>query len=126
LSDIVSIGANCLVQVDDRFFLLAEIEAIAPGVEIDPTIFIEISEFQFNALRDAGEEVCIIQDTIPVAEPGLDVEFKCIFFINDQVFLVFDVENSTDEAVLVRVNPLDALRFLQQEVGFCPIIQFMD
>jgi hypothetical protein len=112
--------------VDNRFFLLAEIEAKAPGVEIDPDIFIEINEFEFNALRDAGEQVCTIQDTIPVAGPGLEVEFKCIFFVDDQVFLVFDVENSIDEAVLVRTTPLEALRRLQQGAEFCPIIEFID
>ena len=121
-NNIVTIGANCLVQVNNRFFLVAEIEVSAPGVEIDPRFFIEITAAQFEALKAAGEMLCTIQDTIPVAQPGFTVEFKCIFFVEDQVFLVFDVENSTDENVLVRTTPLDALQRLQQGAHFCPIL----
>ncbi len=126
MTDIVTIGANCLVQIENRFFLLAEIEAVVPGVEIDPDIFIEINQAQFNALKNAGEPECTIQDTIPVAEPGFNVEFKCVLFVNDQVFLVFDVENATDEAVLARTTPLEALRRIFGGASFCPIIQFSD
>ncbi|HEX2952757.1 MAG TPA: hypothetical protein VHR47_02090 [Bacillota bacterium] len=121
-NNIVSIGANCLVQVNNRFFLAAEIEVNAPGIEIGPDFFIELTAAQFEALRSAGEMLCTVQDTIPVAQPGFDVEFKCIFFVEDQVFLVFDVENSTDESVLVRTSPLDALQRLQQGAHFCTIL----
>ena len=121
-NNIVTIGANCLVQVENRFFLVAEIEAKAPGVEIDPEFFIEITAADFDALLEAGEPLCTVQDTIPVCSTGFKVEFKCIFFVEDQVFLVFDVENSTDESVLVRTTPLDALQRLQQGAHFCPIL----
>ncbi|CAI8980925.1 hypothetical protein EMIT07CA2_60263 [Brevibacillus sp. IT-7CA2] len=32
----ITIGANSIARIGDRFFLIVEVEAKAPGVEIDP------------------------------------------------------------------------------------------
>ncbi|MEI4614784.1 hypothetical protein [Bacillus cereus] len=42
--DIISIGANCIVRIRNRFFLLVEIEVEFGNVAIEEFVFIRISE----------------------------------------------------------------------------------
>lgn len=104
----ITIGSNCILQLDcdteDQFWLSVEVEAKVPaeGVEIDPVFLIRITPEQKDALLGAGVELCKITDTPPVAGPGEDVELKGVFIQGCTAFRVFDVENSTDQAVFVR------------------------
>lgn len=98
----INIGANCIFQANNNFYLLVEVEAKAPGVEVDPEFVVRLTVPQANALIASGVQVCQVTDTPPTPAPGLDVEFKGVFVIDNTVaFQVFDVENSTDNSVLV-------------------------
>jgi hypothetical protein len=110
----IRIGSNCIFQANNNFFLLVEVEAIAPGVEVDPIFIVRLTVPQANALIAAGVAVCEITDTPPTPMPGFEVEFKGVFVIDNTVaFQVFDVENSTDTAVLVvtRLIPVVTMPF---------------
>ncbi|PIH06198.1 hypothetical protein [Clostridium combesii] len=98
----INIGANCIFQANNNFYLLVEVEAKAPGVEVDPEFVVRLTVAQANALIAAGVPVCQVTDTPPTPKPGLNVEFKGVFVIDNTVaFQVFDVENSSDTSVLV-------------------------
>jgi hypothetical protein len=60
LADIVTIGSNCIIKNGNRFFLLAEIEAKVPGVEIDPIIIIRVTPQQAIKLQRGGLKLCSI------------------------------------------------------------------
>ncbi|MBU5437382.1 hypothetical protein KQI42_05135 [Tissierella sp. MSJ-40] len=99
-NDPISIGATCVARIDDRFFLLIEIEIKIPGRDIQEVIVIEITAAQAAALIAAGVMRCQIVDRIPT---GMEVNLICAFVVGTNVFLVFNVENMTDRLVLVRV-----------------------
>lgn len=48
--DIISIGANCIVRIRNRFFLLVEIEVEFGNVAIEEFVFIRISEQEARTL----------------------------------------------------------------------------
>lgn len=97
--DPITIGARCIAEISGRFFLLIEIETD----DIERVVVIRISAAQAAVLLAAGVMRCRIQDTIPVATPGGEVNLICAFVEGNEVFVVFNVENTTDELVLVRV-----------------------
>lgn len=96
----ITIGATCITQIDGNFFLLVEIEV---GSEIEEVIVFRITAVQAAQLLRLGVPRCGVSDTIPTSRPGTDVELICAFVVGDEVILVFDVENTSDEFVLVRV-----------------------
>jgi hypothetical protein len=49
----VEMRSRCMINYNGRFFLLAEIEAKAPGVEIDP-IVIRLTDEQARRLHNGG------------------------------------------------------------------------
>lgn len=100
----IFIGANSVAQIGDRFFLIVEVEAVVPGVEVDPVFAVRLTADQARRLIQAGVMRTRIQNTRPQARPGLEVEFKGVLFANGRFFSVFDVENSTDISVLVRIS----------------------
>lgn len=99
ISEISSIGASCVAEINGRFFLLLEIEI----GNFEQVFVIRISAAQAAALLRAGVELCRIINTIPTPTPGSEVNLICVFVVGDNAFLVFNVENTTDELVLVRV-----------------------
>ncbi|NQF14441.1 hypothetical protein HPY31_11020 [Brevibacillus sp. HB1.3] len=109
----ITIGANSIAKIGNRFFLIVEVEAKAPGVEIDPVFAVRTTPQQARALIKAGVMRTIIQNTRPRACPGLKVEFKGVLFANGRFFSVFDVENSTDISVLVRISRERAQRLIR-------------
>lgn len=119
----VTIGSRCIIKNLNRFFLLAEIEAKAPGVEIDPIIIIRITRFQAMRLLRGGLKLCPIRTTKPKATKGLTVEFKCVFIDQGRAFAIFDVENSTDEAVLVRISLQRARELIRKGARRCTVIR---
>ncbi|WMM26310.1 hypothetical protein RBU61_06450 [Tissierella sp. MB52-C2] len=102
-NDPIGIGATCVAQIDGRFFLLIEIEIEAAGFEREEVIIFEITAAQAAALIAAGVMRCRIVTTIPTPGPGQEVNLICAFVVGQNVFLVFNVENATDQLVLVRV-----------------------
>ncbi|MGG1661799.1 hypothetical protein [Brevibacillus sp. NRS-1366] len=109
----IFIGANSIAQIGERFFLIVEVEAKVPGVEIDPVFAVRITRQQAQRLLNAGVMRTTIQNTRPQPRPGFDVEFKGVLFANGRFFSVFDVENATDTSVLVRINREQARRLIR-------------
>ncbi|MED4751824.1 hypothetical protein [Brevibacillus choshinensis] len=109
----IFVGANSIARIGNRFFLIVEVEAKVPGVEIDPVFAVRITREQARRLLNAGVMRTIIQNTRPQSRPGFDVEFKGVLFANGRFFSVFDVENSTDISVLVRINREKAQRLIR-------------
>lgn len=109
----IFIGANSIARIGNRFFLIVEVEAKVPGVEVDPVFAVRLTREQARRLLNAGVMRTTIQNTRPRPRPGLDVEFKGVLFANGRFFSVFDVENSTDTSVLVRINRKQAQRLLR-------------
>lgn len=98
----VRIGAQCVARIDDTFLLLVEIEVQVPGEDIEQVLIIRLTPAQAAALIPVVG-LCRIVSTIPTPAPGRDVDFICAFVLDGNVFLVFDIETSTtDELVLVR------------------------
>ncbi|WP_082129675.1 hypothetical protein [Aneurinibacillus tyrosinisolvens] len=122
-SSTVEIGSRCIIRNQGRFFLLAEIEAKAPGVEIDPIIIIRLTNDQARRLLRGGLKLCPIRNTRPRSTPGLKVEFKCIFIDRGRAFSIFDVENSTDNAVLVRISLQRARELIRRGARRCTVIR---
>lgn len=102
-SEPISIGATCIAEIDDQFFLLVEIEVEVPGDDIEQVVIFNITEDQAEDLMEAGVEECTIVDHITKPSPGTKIDLLCVFVVGNFAFLVFDVENSTDEFLLVRV-----------------------
>lgn len=96
---LIRLGARCIANIDGQFFLLIEIEI----GEREEVIVIRITPEEARALMRAGIETCRIVTEIPTPTPGREVELICAFVVGNNAFLVFDVENTTDELVLVRV-----------------------
>ncbi|MFP3392083.1 hypothetical protein [Brevibacillus sp. SIMBA_040] len=109
----IFIGANSIARIGNRFFLIVEVEAKVPGVEVDPVFAVRLTREQARRLLNAGVMRTTIQNTRPRPRPGLDIEFKGVLFANGRFFSVFDVENSTDTSVLVRINREQAQRLLR-------------
>ena len=102
-NDPIEIGATCVAHIDNKFFLLVEIEIEVMCFEREEVVVIEITEDQAEALIAAGVMRCQIVNTIPTPSPGREVELICVFVVGQNAFLVFDVENNEDRLVLVRV-----------------------
>ncbi|WP_240419469.1 hypothetical protein [Paenibacillus periandrae] len=100
----VTIGANSIAKIGNRFFLIVEVEAKSPGVEIDPVFAVRTTSQQAVSLIRAGVKRTIFQNSPPTPSRGKKVELKGVLFANGRIFSVFDVENSTDISVLVRIN----------------------
>lgn len=99
IDEVSSIGANCIAEINGNFFLLVEIEI---GDFEDVFVF-RISAALAAQLLRSGVELCEIVTTIPTPSPGTEVNLICVFVVGENAFLVFNVENTTDELVLVRV-----------------------
>jgi len=121
LEDAISIGANCIVQIRNRFFLLVEIEVEAGNVEIEEFVFIRISRREAMTLLNSGVQRCEISNRIPRPD-GLEVEFICILIVDGEAFEVFDVEDNVDEAVLVRIPLFEARRLIRMGARQCVVI----
>lgn len=102
------IGARSLFNFqNERFFLLVEDEITIPdkGVEIDPVNIYEIDEQTFNFIKDEGDTPVIVpSDTLPTVPPGFKLERKCIFTVNNAYFVIYDLEDGTDNNVLLRIS----------------------
>jgi hypothetical protein len=118
----ITVGANCLFKTNHKPFLLVEIEIAAPGVDIGPVIIISLTDEQFRALSAGGIPVCKKVKKAPKPSPGVNVEFKCVFIDDEKAFLIFDVENATDTAVLVRVSVTRALMLIEEGARQCTVI----
>jgi hypothetical protein len=102
------IGARCLFNFrNERFFVLVEDEITVPdkGVEIDPVNIYEIDEQTFNFIRDEGDTpVCVPVDTLPPVPPGFKLERKCIFTVDNAFWVIFDLEDETDNNVILTID----------------------
>ena len=102
------IGARSLFNFrNERFFLLVEDEITIPdkGVEIDPVNIYEIDEQTFDFIRDEGDTPVIEQvDTLPTVPPEFKLERKCIFTVDNSYFVIYDLEDGTDNNVLLRIS----------------------
>lgn len=102
------IGARSLFNFrNERFFLLVEDEITIPaqGVEIDPVNIYEIDQQTFNFIRDEGDTPVIRPViTLPPVPPGFKLERKCIFSVDNAYYVIYDLENGTDNNVLLRIG----------------------
>lgn len=119
----ITIGANSIAKIGNQFFLIVEVEAKTTGVEIDPVFAVRTTAQQAAALLRAGVKRTIIQKTNPKPSRGKDVEFKGVLFANGRIFSVFDVENSTDISVLVKINEAQAQRLISLGARIIKVIR---
>lgn len=109
----ITIGANSIAKIGNRFFLIVEVEAKTTGVEIDPVFGVRTTAQQAAALLRAGVKRTKFQNTDPKPTRTTKVELKGVLFANGRIFKVFDVENATDISVLVRINRAVADRLIR-------------
>lgn len=121
LQDPVTIGAHCILQVKNRFFLVVEIEVDADNVAFSEFVFIRITRQEAMALLNSGVRRCEITRHIP-RSAGLDVEFVCVLIVGAEAFALFDVENDFDEAVFVKISLIEAQRLIRKGAKRCTII----
>ncbi|QRG66443.1 hypothetical protein [Brevibacillus choshinensis] len=119
----IFIGANSIARIGNRFFLIVEVEAKVPGVEVDPVFAVRLTRDQARRLLNAGVMRTTIQNTRPQPRPGLDVEFKGVLFANGRFFSVFDVENATDTSVLVRISRQRAMRLIRNGARIIRVVR---
>ncbi|MCZ8513386.1 hypothetical protein O9H85_13300 [Paenibacillus filicis] len=112
----ITIGANSIAKIRNRFFLIVEVEAKTTGVEIDPVFGVRTTAQQAAALLRAGVMRTIFATSDPKPSPKKKVELKGVLFANGRIFKVFDVENSTDVSVLVRINLVTAQKLIRSGV----------
>lgn len=102
------IGARCLFNFrNERFFLLVEDEIEVPdkGVELDPLNVYEIDQQTFDFIRDEGDtHVCEPVTTLPTVPPGFHLERKCIFTVDNAYWAIYELENGTDEIVILIIS----------------------
>ncbi|KIN81942.1 hypothetical protein [Clostridium botulinum] len=104
--DPITIGAACVAELAPNVFvLLVEIEVEVTGENIEEVLIIRITPAQAAELiRSVGHCQIVGPDEIPTPAPGREVTLICSFVFGENVFLVFDVETSTiNDLVLVRV-----------------------
>ncbi|WP_352420797.1 spore coat protein [Proteiniborus sp.] len=99
INEISGIGASCIAEINGMFFLLIEIEI----GNLERVFVIRISAALAAQLLSSGVELCEIVNRIPTSTPGTEVNLICAFVVGENVFLVFNIENDTDELILVRV-----------------------
>lgn len=119
----VTIGANSIAKIGNRFFLIVEVEAKSPGVEIDPVFGVRTTAKQAGSLIRAGVMRTIFQKTPPTPSRGKKVELKGVLFANGRIFSVFDVENTTDVSVLVRINREQANKLIRGGTRIIKVIR---
>ncbi|MCM3774149.1 hypothetical protein M3225_27430 [Priestia aryabhattai] len=122
IEDIISIGANCIVKIGNRFFLLVEIEVEFGNVAIEEFVFIRISEQEARILLAGGIQRCTIVNSLPRSCDDLEVEFICVLIAGGEAFVVFDVENDVDKAVLVPISLREAERLIRRGARRCTVI----
>ena len=115
--DVISIGANCIFSVGNRFFLLVEIEVEADDVEIEEFVFIRISRQEAKTLLNAGVDLCTISRRVPD-----DADFVCVLIVGGQAFALFEVEDDMEEAVLVPISLRTAKRLIRNGARKCTVI----
>jgi hypothetical protein len=120
--NVITIGSNGLFRAAGDFFLLVEVEAKTTGVEIDPVFTIRVTRNQAIKLRQAGVPRLTVQNTVPKSTGGNEVEFKGVFIHRGVAFAVFDVENSEDIAVLVRISVQRARKLIRNGARRIPTI----
>ena len=102
------IGARSLFNFrNERFFLLVEDEITIPakGVEIDPVNIYEIDEQTFDFIRDEGDTPVVEPvATLPPVPPGFKLERKCIFTVDNSYWAIYDLENGTDNNVILKIS----------------------
>lgn len=102
------IGSRSLFNFrNERFFLLVEDEITIPekGVEIDPVNIYEIDQQTFNFIREEGDTPVVVpRFNLPPVPPGFELERKCIFTVDNSYFVIYDLENGTDNNVLLRIS----------------------
>jgi len=110
----ITIGANSIAKIGNRFFLIVEVEAKTTGVEIDPVFFVRTTAQQAAALLRAGVKRTTFAKVDPKPTRTTMVELKGVLFANGRIFKVFDVENATmDVSVLVQINLATAQRLIR-------------
>ncbi|KJB86666.1 spore coat protein [Paenibacillus sp. E194] len=102
------IGARCLFNFrNERFFLLVEDEITVPdkGVEIDPVNIYEIDQQTFNFISEEGDtNECVPVATLPIVPPGFKLERKCIFTVDNAYWVIYDLENGSDNNVILIID----------------------
>lgn len=125
MEDVVSIGATCIVRINNRFFLLVEIEVEAGDVSFEEFVFIRISRQEARTLMEEGIERCTISRCVPRGD-DVEVEFICVLIVDGKAFAVFDVEDDTDEAVLVPISLRTARRLIRNGARRCTVINRLE
>ena len=102
------VGARCLFSFrNERFFLLVEDEITVPdkGVEIDPVNIYEIDQQTFNFIAGEGDtNECVPVATLPTVPPGFKLERKCIFTVDNAYWVIYDLENGSDNNVILIID----------------------
>ncbi|AUS87129.1 spore coat protein [Lysinibacillus capsici] len=102
------IGARGLFNFrNERFFVLVEDEITIPekGVEIDPVNIYEIDQQTFDFIRDEGDTPLVVpRFNLPPVPPGFELERKCIFTVDNSYFVIYELENGTDNFVILRIS----------------------
>ncbi len=120
--EIFEIGANCLLVLGHKFFLVIEIESAVPDVELSVYVIVRTDEVTARKLHDAGLDFCEVTRTVPRARKGITVEFQCVFIDGCNAFALFDVENDFDKAVFVKISLAEAKRLIRRGAMQCTVI----
>lgn len=97
-------GANCVVKVNEEFFLLTETESTSPKSATCHVFVIRITREQ---------AIDMISDGVMQRE----ATFKGLLFTNGKVFSVFGVENmASDIDILIKIDFEEAKKLIQSGV----------
>lgn len=100
----ITISDACIIEIGNRFFLIALINFS----NTETIIVIRISREQALDLIRNGVRNCPVFNTLPVDIQRRNLDLVGIFVVDDQAFLVFEVERAHDrfERIFVVRFPL--------------------
>lgn len=97
------ISSACRVRIQNRFFLLIEIEKGTGPNRIERLLIFEINQALFNALVGIVPE-CEVLNELPMVPQGRTLDLLCSFEVNNVIYIVFEIEGmgAPDRLVIVR------------------------
>lgn len=98
------ISAACRVRLQNRFFLLIQIERGTGANRVERFLIFQISQNLFNELAGLVPECGVFEGELPTVPAGRTLELLCSFEVNNVIYIVFEIERAgvPDELVIVR------------------------
>ena len=100
----VRVVDSCIIEVCDRYFLVAQINYD----NAETIIVIRLSREQVINLMRSSVRHCPVFDTLPAGVKGRPVQLLGVFVVDKHAFLVLETEDCRERLIIVR-TPLSPI-----------------